>query len=220
MSTLDEDGVVERAVRRPRGADLSGVRRAEVLDATEQLLAVHGFDAVRLRDVAARAGVSIGLIQHYFATREELLHETIRIANERRARIWSSLADSHERGRDKLTALLAGSLDDPHRCLTWLETCAAASRHAELIAGVRRTQDAWREVVRAAVDAGVAEGDFRPALPVEDVADLLVGLMNGFMLAAATEPSDDQEAVDAATARRGALLEETADRLLRPTVSA
>ena len=46
-------------------ADLVEERRAAIMAAAEQLLAVHGFDAMRLRDVAQQAGVSIGLIQHY-----------------------------------------------------------------------------------------------------------------------------------------------------------
>ena len=207
--------MVEFGVRRPLGVDAGEARRAAVLDAAEQLLAVHGFDALRLRDVAGRAGVSIGLIQHYFVTRDELLRATIRNASERRARAWSGLADRRSTGREKLAALLAGALDDRHRCLTWLETCAAASRHPELMADVRRTQDAWRSVLRSAIEAGIAEGEFAPELPVEDVVGLLIGLIDGFMLAGATEPGDDRSS-ERAAAGRAALFGEAADRLLRP----
>lgn len=48
---------------------LAGQRRGEVLDAAEPLLAAHGYDALRLRDVSRAAGVSIGLIQHYLRGR-------------------------------------------------------------------------------------------------------------------------------------------------------
>lgn len=190
--------------------DLVEARKAAVLDTAEGLLAVHGFDALRLRDVAKAAGVSVGLIQHYFTTRDELLRETMRTASQRRAQQWTRLANGHEQAREKLTALLEGALNDRHRCVIWLETCAAASRHTELIPDVQRTQDAWRAVMRTAIQAGVADKDFNPAIPVEDIVNLLVSLIDGLMLATATEPSvpGDRE-------HRVKLLRDAAQRLLR-----
>lgn len=185
-------------------------RKAAVLDEAEQLLAVHGFDALRLRDVAKAAGVSIGLIQHYFTTRDELLRETMRTASQRRALQWAQLTDGHERARDKLTALLEGALADRHRCVVWLETCAAASRHPELMPDVQRTQDAWREAMRDVILGGVAEEDFTPSVPVEDIVRLLVSLIDGLMLDTATEVSDPAE-----QEYRVQLLREAAQRLLR-----
>jgi TetR/AcrR family transcriptional repressor of bet genes len=189
--------------------DLVEERKAVVLDTAEQLLAVHGFDALRLRDVAKAAGVSIGLIQHYFTTRDELLRETMRTASQRRARQWTPLANGHERAPEKLTALLEGALNDRHRCVVWLETCAAASRHPELVPDVQRTQEAWRAAMRAAIQAGVADKDFKPTIPAEDIVALLVSLIDGLMLATATEPSDPAE-----QERRVQLLREAAQRLL------
>jgi len=190
--------------------NLGEERKAAILDEAEQLLAVHGFDALRLRDVAKAAGVSIGLIQHYFTTRDELLRETMRTASQRRAQQWAQLTHGHDRARDKLLALLEGAVSDRHRCVIWLETCAAASRHSELMPDVQRTQDAWREAMRDVVEGGVAEGDFRPSVPVEDIVRLLVSLIDGLMLDTATGPSDA-----AAREHRVQLLREAAERLCR-----
>ena len=43
-----------------------------VLRVAVQQIAERGYDSVRLRDVATNAGVSIGLLQHYFGSREDL----------------------------------------------------------------------------------------------------------------------------------------------------
>jgi AcrR family transcriptional regulator len=171
--------------------DLIEERKAAILDAAEQLIAVHGFDALRLRDVSKEAGVSIGLIQHYFTTRDELLRETMRTASMRRAAQWTQLASGHEHANEKLTALLEGAINDRHRCVVWLETCAAATRHPDLLPDVQRTQDAWRGTLRDAIDEGVANGEFTPMIPVADIVVLLVSLIDGLMLATATEPVDD-----------------------------
>ena len=184
-------------------------RRAAIMDAAEQLLAVHGFDAMRLRDVAKQAGVSIGLIQHYFSTRDELLFETMRMASRRRAQQWVSLATGAKSAAGKLSALLEGSIDDRHRCVVWLETCAAATRHPDLRLDVRLTQDAWREAIRAAVEEGVASGEFSPVVPADDLVALLVSLIDGLMLASVTEEDDATR-----QAGRVRLLHETAQRLL------
>jgi len=76
--------------------------------AAEQLLAVHGFDAMRLRDVAQQARVSIGLIQHYFNTRDELLFETMRTASRRRAQQWVRLATGAANAGEKITVCWKG----------------------------------------------------------------------------------------------------------------
>ena len=171
--------------------DLIEERKAGILEAAEQLIAVHGFDALRLRDVAKAAGVSIGLIQHYFTARDDLLRETMRMASVRRASQWTDLANGHKLAPEKLAALLEGSISDHHRCVVWLETCAAATRHADLLPDVQRTQDAWREVMRDVIAQGVVDKDFVPTIAVGDIVALLIGLIDGLMLAAAMEPGDE-----------------------------
>jgi TetR/AcrR family transcriptional regulator, transcriptional repressor of bet genes len=49
-------------------------RREQITEAVYRLIAQRGFDAVSLREVAAEAGVSMGLVQHYFRTKDQMLH--------------------------------------------------------------------------------------------------------------------------------------------------
>lgn len=53
--------------------------RAAILQAARRLLADQDFAAVSIRDIAAAAGVSHGLVQHHFGTREQLVAEIIRV---------------------------------------------------------------------------------------------------------------------------------------------
>lgn len=154
--------------------------------AAEQLIAEQGFDAFRLRDVAARAEVSIGMIQHYFDTRDSLALETISAATWRRAQEWSALAggaDPVERTR----LLLEGSISDRTRCQAWMETCSSATRHSELVPMITRIYQAWREALRDAVQAGVDEGAFTPAVPFEQVLDTIMAMIDGLMVAVAMQ---------------------------------
>jgi AcrR family transcriptional regulator len=48
-------------------------RRSELTDVLLSIAATRGLDQVSVREVAAAAGVSIGTVQHYFATKDEML---------------------------------------------------------------------------------------------------------------------------------------------------
>jgi AcrR family transcriptional regulator len=56
----------------PRQVDRLERRRA-LADAVFAVVAERGLEAVSLREVAARAGVSMGAVQHYFASKDEML---------------------------------------------------------------------------------------------------------------------------------------------------
>jgi AcrR family transcriptional regulator len=65
-------------VSAPRGG--SEQTKAEILAAAQKLFAEHGILAVSVRDVAKEAGVTHGLIHHYFGTKEQLAAQVIRSA--------------------------------------------------------------------------------------------------------------------------------------------
>lgn len=48
-------------------------RRRHIADAVFRVIARQGFDATGLRGVAAEAGVSMGTVQHYFGSKDEML---------------------------------------------------------------------------------------------------------------------------------------------------
>jgi AcrR family transcriptional regulator len=52
-------------------------RRRRVIEATLELGAAGGYDAVQMRDVAAAAGVALGTIYRYFSSKDHLLTEVM-----------------------------------------------------------------------------------------------------------------------------------------------
>ncbi|MBL3667176.1 TetR/AcrR family transcriptional regulator [Streptomyces sp. M2CJ-2] len=56
----------------PRIAD-HGERRRQIAAAVCELISEHGLDAVTVARTAAAAGMSVGLVQHYFRTKDEML---------------------------------------------------------------------------------------------------------------------------------------------------
>ena len=53
-------------------------RSAEILAAARRLLVEKGYDCFAMREIAASVGVTLGNLQYYFATRDDLLEAVVR----------------------------------------------------------------------------------------------------------------------------------------------
>jgi AcrR family transcriptional regulator len=58
-------------------------RRRLIADALMQVAAEQGLEAVSLRHVAAAAGVSAGMVQHYFRTKDEMMAFALAVVRDR-----------------------------------------------------------------------------------------------------------------------------------------
>src|SRR3974377_71251 len=70
---------MHRGPRAPRGRmpGPRGARRQRVIDAAMELGLEGGYDAVQMRDVAARADVAMGTVYRYFSSKDHLLAATL-----------------------------------------------------------------------------------------------------------------------------------------------
>lgn len=76
----------------PRRVDHEG-RRTRIADALIRVAGRRGLHAVGMRDVAAEAGVSLGLVQYYFETKEKpLFYGVQHLADSFTARVGTRLA--------------------------------------------------------------------------------------------------------------------------------
>lgn len=80
-------------------------RREQIAEAVCRLAARQGLDAVSLRQVAVEAGVSMGRVQHYFTTKDEMLLFAFRTIGERVEQ------------RMRAAALALGETPGPHALL-------------------------------------------------------------------------------------------------------
>lgn len=59
---------------------MSNASRTHVVDTVVRLVAAHGVEAATVRRVAAEAGVSIGMVQHHFPTKDAMLRAAMEAA--------------------------------------------------------------------------------------------------------------------------------------------
>ncbi|MFO0585440.1 MAG: helix-turn-helix domain-containing protein [Anaeromyxobacter sp.] len=114
---MERSRVKKRVRRSPEEA------RLLLLEAAEALVAARGPDAVTLRDVAERVGVTPGLVTHYFGTYAGLVRAVLRRQDALTAvRLRAELdAGAHVPDADMLIGALFAALADPTRVrlLVW-----------------------------------------------------------------------------------------------------
>lgn len=93
---------------RPRSADADHGEVAErLLDAATELAVEQGFDACGLREIAARAEVSSGMISYYFGDRQGLYEAMFQRAFDRiSSKVDALMADPSIGGDDRLDELV------------------------------------------------------------------------------------------------------------------
>jgi AcrR family transcriptional regulator len=181
---------VQPVSARPSVAQHVVDQRERLLAVTTDLVAEHGYELLRLRDIADAAGVSVGLLQHYFDTRENLMgaafarHCTDTLLALEAAR--QGTTDEWER-ISAIVRSLAQQPDPVRSARTWVEFVAAASRHPALRPGLTEVYTAWRRMLRQSIAAGRHAGRFKPVVPVADAAELLMLSIDGCLLAMASD---------------------------------
>jgi AcrR family transcriptional regulator len=152
------------------------------------VLAKKGFDRARLRDVAEAAGVSLGLLQNYFETRDIMLAQAFSWMCDELIDRWAEHAASASDPWQKISGLIEEVMNEPDpraHSATWVEFCSSASRYPQLRPPVARVYETWRQILIEAIDEGVRAGAFEPAMSVVDVADGINAVVDGLHMAMA-----------------------------------
>ncbi len=193
---------VHRQPGRPplRAAELAR-RKSAILDAALRLVAAQGAGAVRLRDVARESGVSVGSLQYYFDSRDQLIREAFDQHAREVVDLVTLAGDISATPGARLAAVIEAAVLRPDlrfSAALWMEFVTAGLHDDQLRPLLASAYEAWRELLAEVVRAGTESGEFRPLLPPETVVACLVALIDGFELAVAIDAADATQAAIAA----------------------
>jgi AcrR family transcriptional regulator len=199
---------------RQKRTEAPEVRRRQILDAAEKRFREAGLHASKMADVAAEAGVSVGMIYQYFPSKEALIEELVRqAAEEQLARISAIFNADTVNFRDAIRAAAKTFrllVLDQARTTLQLEIAAETARNPQLR---RFVSDMYRTVqLRLREDVAKSKP---PEWSFEDLEarfDLFSSMLLGAVIRYATEGR-------APTPELLALIEETTDRLFTPTAA-
>jgi TetR/AcrR family transcriptional repressor of bet genes len=111
------------------------LRRQELAIAAYEVLQEEGIAGTTLAKVAERAGMSKGIVVHYFGGKDALLEAVMRLANALLRDEVIMRMRAARSPRERLDAIIAGNFSPqffkPEICSAWLSLCAEVSRNAE-----------------------------------------------------------------------------------------
>ena len=139
-------------------------RRTEIAEALWRVVARQGLEGATIRAVAAEAGWSRGIVEHYFDNKEELLAFSCRLAVDR-ALAQARLRHETLAGREALRAVLLDCVADAQDI--WFDLLGSATRESSLAAELVRfdaeMSKAIGEIIVEMISRGEASSDRDPA---------------------------------------------------------
>ncbi len=170
------------------------IRRRDLIEAAYQTFLEHGFNGMTMARIGERAGMSHGIVNYYFKSKDELVSAVVRKANflimqdtARRLRIATS-------PRERVSAVIAGNFPDNlftrDIARAWVSYYAALGQHRDL------------DRMQRVVDERLARNLMHALKQIVDreraklVADYIAVLIDGYWL----RHTKSHDPVDAATA--------------------
>ncbi|MCP3937259.1 MAG: TetR/AcrR family transcriptional regulator [Actinomycetia bacterium] len=158
-------------------------RRATIAAAAADAIADEGIEAVTMKGIAARAGVTTGAVTHYFNDKDEvILAALLFVDTAMRARLDIAL----ERDLTLVDALLVHLPNDPasrRDWRVWRVFADAASRSDLLMAHYRTANAAWLEAATQLL------AELLQRTPDERDAQLVVAVVDTIGDAASADPA-------------------------------
>jgi TetR/AcrR family transcriptional regulator, fatty acid metabolism regulator protein len=161
-------------------------KRRQILDGAIRVFARKGFHAARVGDVAEEAGVSHGLVYHYFTSKDELLETVFRETwNEVLAAI-AAVEDSGEPAREQLRQvtkiLLRGWQNEPDRTTVIMREIARSPELQRLIADLTKPREAVERIIRAGQNRGELRHDVDARLASTMLYGAIDEILTGWVL--------------------------------------
>lgn len=166
------------------------IRREQICRAAAAVIAREGFAGSTMRTVADEAGVSTGMLNHYFANRQDLLTQALVFVSERaQQRMREAIADVPA-GLQRVSALLDTALADDEEATetwrVWINSYGEAVRLPELRSTIDARLSRWYEMIDRALE-GLVPADVPETIPWSWRFD---AVLNGLALQALTSGAE------------------------------
>ena len=159
-------------------------RRMSLLQAAFDVIAEAGFEGLRTRAVAQRAGVNIATLHYYFPTKDALIHGLAEFLSGTFATLHAPAGPTT--GRWALDHLRQEFVDmrfyrEKHPQLRTVveELMLRAKRDPAVELAMATMMQSWRGWVEMMVRTGLEEGTFRRELPAEETISMLMAVLAG-----------------------------------------
>jgi AcrR family transcriptional regulator len=180
-------GVSERPLR--------GERATRIVEAMRESVAEVGIAGSTFERVAAKAGVSRGLLHYYFGTKERLVIEVLRRDSRRRMEMLDEPLERARSVDEVIEVLVAGAGElaakHPSFYAVLFELFVAGRRNPEIRRELAELYDAARHHVAEALRKKEAEGVLALRFDADSVVSYLFAATDGSIMQRFTDPAVD-----------------------------
>jgi AcrR family transcriptional regulator len=161
------------------------IRRQQLIEATIDVMARKGYSGTTMLDVAKAAGLSSGIVNFHFETKEKLLVETLKyLADEYRANWHKALAAGGDDPAGQLRSLLFSDFNpeicSPRKLAAWCAFWAEAQSRPTYLEHCGSNDEEYSAIVLDLCKAIIGKGRY-PLVP-ELIARALDALLEGLWL--------------------------------------
>ena len=185
--TIERDG---RALHTAHGE----AQRQALVRAAYQIIAESGFEGLRTRDVAARAGVNIATLHYYFATKEDLIRGVVELL----AHEFATFRAPDQPPLEELSPRegLRSELEDVRSqiktrrdtYIVLFELYMRSLRDLRIREMLREMDAGWREHLESLLRAGVRAGEFPADLDIHTTSAVLIAFSKGMAMQLVSDP--------------------------------
>ncbi|KHS51941.1 TetR family transcriptional regulator C-terminal domain-containing protein [Brevibacterium linens] len=162
--------------------DEDATPKRSIAEAAWTLFGRHGFDSVRIADIAAASGVSAPSIHYYFANKSELfdaaLDYSVKLAFDRQIAWLDDIANPAERLERLLKLQSPLGRTERGEWSIWLQTWTRMALEGSTLSNYPRSYERWSRTVQTTIEDGQRTGCFQAGDP-RAMADELTSLLDG-----------------------------------------
>ena len=173
------------AVEAARRREPKALRREQLINATIDSLAERGYAATTLADVADGAGLSRGIVNFHFTSKDNLLSETIRYLQDEYTANWQAMVGkARSDTASQLLAMVTADLDrkicTQRKLAAWFALLTEAKTKPTYQKLAWERDDKYRTTLAAICRAAKLEAGY--AFDAQSTADAIYAMQEGLWL--------------------------------------
>lgn len=165
------------------------MRRDELMDAAIEAIGEFGIVNATVAIIASKAGMSAGLVNHYFDSKQELLALTLRSLSNLFRKDIIDILPKNATPIERLKAIVDGSFSPQHfrgaKRVAWMQFMMTSQNDPVIRQLMRITGARFVSNIRYAVK------DLVPKSEIDDVADGIAAMIDGFFWQIAADYDED-----------------------------
>jgi AcrR family transcriptional regulator len=198
LATEAVENVIDRTPRKPArapGKTSTGAlpkgkdRRRKVVLAAYQTLAEKGFEGLRMREIARRAGIDHATLHYYFAGKEALIHGVFDyivqdLSLGRNPETESAQVTPRQRLAAHFEELKRQMRVRPEMFIVLAEINTRSTRDPRIRSVVARFNRKWKSFLLDILREGIERREFPAHLDPESAAEAIISLLRGLSVTA------------------------------------